>query len=119
MDNVVERYLSPLPHDQRAALERLHRTITSVVPDAEETIRVGVPAFRYRSKPLVSIGAAKNHVALYLMYGRVLQEHADQLRRYDTSSTVVRFNPDQPLPTQLVATLVRARTVEIEGALAS
>lgn len=116
MHSGVEQYLAGLPENQRVALEQLRRTITSVVPDVEETIRVGVPAFRYRGKPLVSIGAAKRHVALYIMYGTVLHEHAGQLRAHETSNTVVRFRPGRPLPTLLVAELVRARMLEIEGA---
>lgn len=115
MSSPVDRYLAKLPGDQRAALERLRETVRSAVPGAEETISSGIPAFRYNGRPLVSIGAARNHVGLYIMYGDVLRAHAQELRRYDTSNTVVRFQPDDPLPDHLVTRLVKARLAELRG----
>jgi uncharacterized protein YdhG (YjbR/CyaY superfamily) len=114
MGNVVDKYLARLPVDQRDALERLRRTIASVVPDAEEAIRFGVPAFRYNNRPLVSMGASKQHLSLFIMYGEVLRTYQDDLRPYDTSNTVIRFVPDKPLPEALVKKLVRARVAEID-----
>ncbi|GIM88006.1 iron chaperone [Salinispora arenicola] len=113
MANVVDKYLADLPAEQRAALQRLRDTIRSAAPQAEETIRSGVPAFRINNRPLVSIGAASNHLSLYIMYGDVLRTHADDLHEYDTSNTVVRYQPDKPLPDRLVTKLVKARLAEI------
>jgi uncharacterized protein YdhG (YjbR/CyaY superfamily) len=64
MGGAVDDYLARVPPNQREALERLRQAIRSVVPGVEEVIRNGVPAFRYRGKPLVSIGAAKRHISL-------------------------------------------------------
>jgi uncharacterized protein YdhG (YjbR/CyaY superfamily) len=86
-----------------------------VVPGAEEVIRSGVPAFRYRGEPLVSIGAARRHVSLFVMYGTALESHAAELEAYATSNTVVRFDPSLPIPVGLVTKLVRARAAEIDG----
>jgi uncharacterized protein YdhG (YjbR/CyaY superfamily) len=114
MAAAVNEYLARISDGHRLALEQLRDAVLSVVPDAEEVIRVGVPAFRYRGRPLVSIGDAQRHVALYVMYGDVLMAHAAELETYDTSNTVVRFDPDQPIPVDLVRKLVRARAAEID-----
>jgi uncharacterized protein YdhG (YjbR/CyaY superfamily) len=115
MGGAVDDYLARLPQEQREALERLRQDIRSVVPEVEEVLRSGVPAFRYNGKPLVSIGAAKRHLSLFIMYGAVLETYKDELSAFDTSSTVVRFMPDKPLPARLVKKLVKARMAEIEG----
>jgi uncharacterized protein YdhG (YjbR/CyaY superfamily) len=115
MGSAVDGYLARLPKEQREALERLRQAVKSVVPGVEEVIRTGVPAFRYHGKPLVSIGAAKRHVALYIMYGAVLETHKAELGAFDTSNTVIRFKPDKPLPARLVVKLVKARMAEIEA----
>lgn len=117
MRSAVDEYLARLPKEQREALERLRQVIESVVPGVEEVIRTGVPAFRYNGKPLVSIGAAKRHVALYVMYGAVLETHKEELKAFDTSNTVIRFTPNKPLPARLVARLVKARMAEIDGSI--
>jgi uncharacterized protein YdhG (YjbR/CyaY superfamily) len=114
MAAAVNEYLARISDGHRLALEQLRDAVLLVVPDADEVIRVGVPAFRYRGKPLVSIGDAQRHVALYVMYGDVLKAHAAELEPYDTSNTVVRFDPDQPIPVGLVRELVRARAAEID-----
>jgi uncharacterized protein YdhG (YjbR/CyaY superfamily) len=49
------------------------------------------------------------------MYGAVLKAHAAELEAYDTSNTVVRFDPNRPIPFDLVTRLVRARAAEIDG----
>jgi uncharacterized protein YdhG (YjbR/CyaY superfamily) len=115
MGSAVDDYLARLPQEQREALERLRQAIRSVVPGVEEVIRSGVPAFRYNGKPLVSIGVAKRHLSLFIMYGAVLETYKDELGAFDTSSTVVRFMPDKPLPARLVKKLVKGRMAEIEG----
>lgn len=114
MTNAVDEYLARLSKEHRDSLQKLRETVLSVVPDADEVIRQGVPRFDVKGRPLVSIGAAKRHVALYVMYGSVLEDHSAVLSAYDWSRTVVRFKPDRPLPLGLVAKLVRARLADIE-----
>jgi uncharacterized protein YdhG (YjbR/CyaY superfamily) len=42
--------------------------------------------------------------------------HADHLRGFDTSKGTVRFKAAEPLPDELVTTLVRARIAETDAA---
>lgn len=87
MGNAIDDYLAPLPKEQRDALEELRRIVRTVVPEVEETIRTRVPAFRYKGRPLVSMGAAKKHLSLFIMYGKALKTYKDELRGFDTSNT--------------------------------
>jgi uncharacterized protein YdhG (YjbR/CyaY superfamily) len=112
----VEAYIARLPREEREALRRLRDAIRAAVPNVEELIRSRVPAFRYKGRPLVSIGAAKRHLSLFIMYGKVLQQHRDDLQASDTSRTVIRFTLERPLPARLVHKLARARMAEIDTA---
>ncbi len=47
----VGEYLARAPEGHRRALEQMREALLSVVPDADEVIRSGVPAFRYHGKP--------------------------------------------------------------------
>jgi uncharacterized protein YdhG (YjbR/CyaY superfamily) len=111
----VDEYLARLPAEQRDALEQLRRLIRSVAPAVEEVIRSRVPAFRYNDRPLVSIGASKHHLSLFIMYGAVMETHKDELQGFDTSNTVIRFTPNKPIPRRLVVKLVKARMAEIQA----
>lgn len=100
----------------RTALETLRQTIRAAAPEANEAISYALPAFKYRSRPLVSFGAARNHVAFYVMSPAVMDAHRDELAAYDTSKGTIRFKPDERLPESLVTKLVRARIAETDAA---
>jgi uncharacterized protein YdhG (YjbR/CyaY superfamily) len=108
----MDEYLAGVGADQRAALEKLRKTVRSVVPEAEECISYGLAAFRLNGRPLVAFGASANHCAFYLMSGTTVESHKDVLKGYDTSKGTIRFPAEKPLPAGLVRRLVKARIVE-------
>jgi uncharacterized protein YdhG (YjbR/CyaY superfamily) len=112
----VDGFLAGLPEDQRQALEALRRTIAAAAPGAVEGIGYGVPAFKYRGRPLVSFGAGKSHCSFYVQSPAVMDAHRDELAGLDTSKGTIRFAPDEPLPAALVTKLVRARIAETDAA---
>ena len=107
----IDEYLAALGEDQRAALEKLRRSIRAAAPKAEECISYGVPAFRLNGKMLVAFGAAAKHCAFY-PGARPVTALQDALQDYDTSTGTIRFPADQPLPAALVRKLVQARLAE-------
>ena len=107
----IQAYFGNVPDDQRAALLTLRETIKAVVPEAEEVISYGLPTFKLHG-PLVALGSAKNHCALYHMSSNLLEMMAGDLAGYDTSKGTIRFSPEKPLPDALVAKIVKARIQE-------
>ena len=71
-----------------------------------------MPAFKLRGRPLVSYGAGKDHCSFYVQSPPVMEAHATELAGYRTSKGTVHFAPSDPLPSELVATLVQARIAE-------
>jgi len=106
----VDAYLAALPEDQRAALEKLRETIKAAAPEAAESISYGMPTFKYKGRPLIYLGAAKKHCAIY-----GTSTDNEELKQYDTSKGTVRFSPDKPLPEALVKKLVNAQIERIEA----
>ncbi len=111
----VDEYLAAVPDEARATLEKLRKTIKSVVPDAVEGIGYGVVVFKYKGRGLVGYGASKNHCAFYLMSTSIIPKHRDILESYESSGGTIRFEPGKPLPASLVKTLVKARITENEA----
>jgi len=100
-------FLAALSPEKRAALEKLRKTIRATVPNAEECISYGIPAFRLNGKFLVGLGAGADHCSFYP--GSALDELRVELKDYDTGRSTIRFQPGKPLPATLVKKLVRAR----------
>ena len=103
----TDDFLSALPPDQRAALQQLRETILRAVPNAEECINYGVPAFRLNGKFLVAFGASAKHCAFYP--GAVVAAFHAELKSWSTSKGTIRFQPNHPLPKRLVQRLVKAQ----------
>jgi len=103
----IDDYLGALSADKRAALQRLRKTIRTIVPRAEECISYQIPAFRLDGKMLVWFGAGANHCAFYP--GAVVEAYKAELEDYEISKGTIRFQPEKPLPAALVRKLVRAR----------
>ena len=111
----VEEYLSQVPEDQRAVLEKLRETIRAAAPDTTETISYQMPTFKYRGRALVGIAAFKNHCSVFPYSDTVFVSLKEELKLYDTSGKgTIRFAPDKPLPAAVVKKIVKARIAEIE-----
>ena len=107
----VDDFLAAVPEPQRAALNQLRAEIRALAPEAEEVISYGVPTYKLDGA-LVSFGAAKEHCALYVMSPAFMESIVDRLAGFDTSKGTIRFQPDHPLPRDLVALIVQGRIAE-------
>lgn len=114
----IDQILSSLPDDKRAALQALRQAIAAAAPDAVEGISYGLPAFRYRGRPLVSYNASKGHCAFFPMSPAVLDRHRDELAGFDLAKGTIRFPPDRPIPAEIVSAIVRERMAETDAAAA-
>ena len=105
----IDRYLDALEEPKRIALARLRQTILGILPDAEQAISYGLPAFKVRGKTIAGFAAFKNHLSYLPHSGSVFPELEDELKGYSTSSGALRFGIDEPLPPALVGKLIAVR----------
>lgn len=109
-----DHYIAAVPEPARTTLEKMRQTIRAAVPEVTETISYRLPTFRYRGKPLVALGAAKDHCSFFLM-GYIPPELEGELEKYDTGKGTIRFPVDRPLPASLVRKVVKARIAQVEA----
>ena len=57
----IDRYLATLDEPRRSTLAQLRATIRSIIPDAEEGLAYGAPAYRVRGKAIAGFAAFKTH----------------------------------------------------------
>jgi uncharacterized protein YdhG (YjbR/CyaY superfamily) len=111
----VDEYLAALDGPKRATLQTLRQTIRDVIPDAEECISYGMPAFRLDGKVIAGFAAFKNHLAYLPHSGSVFGELADDLAGYESTPGSLHFPIDRPLPKALVKKLIATRLKEVHG----
>jgi uncharacterized protein YdhG (YjbR/CyaY superfamily) len=111
----IDEYLARVNPKQRAALQKLRQTIRTVMPNAEECISYGIPAFRLNGRSVVFFGAWADHCSFYPGSSATLKKFRDDLEDFDTSKGTIRFSPQKPLPSALVKRLVKARIAANAG----
>ncbi len=110
----VDAYLAGLEEPKRSTLEALRRSVLAVVPDAEECISYGMPAFRVGGKVVAGFAAFKNHLAYLPHSGKLLADLGDALTGYERTSGSLHFPIDEPLSDDLVRKLVDAKLATLD-----
>ncbi|MEY3663796.1 MAG: hypothetical protein RI919_1312 [Actinomycetota bacterium] len=110
----IDDYLATVPEPKRATLEALRRSILAVIPDAEQCISYGMPAFRVDGKVLAGFAAFKNHLAYLPHSGRVFKE-IPELDSYTKTTGSLHFEIDTPLPDEIVEKLIAVRRFQLWG----
>jgi uncharacterized protein YdhG (YjbR/CyaY superfamily) len=111
-----DEYLATVPEPQKAELERIRQLVRSAVPEAEEATSYGMPAFKYKKRPLLGFRASKNHLSVFPFSPEAVAATREALEGFDLSKGTVRFTPDNPIPESALEQLLRNRLREIESA---
>ncbi len=109
----IDDYLASLDEPRRATLSALRETILGVIPDAEQCISYGLPAFRLHGKVIAGFAAFTHHLSYLPHSGSVLSALGDDLAPYERSKSALHFPLDEPLPEPLVAKLIAVRIRQV------
>jgi len=109
----IDAYLVGLDEPRRSTLQQLRETILEIIPDAEQGISYGLPAFRVHGKVVAGFAAFKNHLSYLPHSGSVLPELGDEVAGYGGTKGSLHFPIDRPLPKALVAKLIATRLRQI------
>jgi uncharacterized protein YdhG (YjbR/CyaY superfamily) len=111
----IDEYLATVSADRRATLQRLRRTIHTLLPKAEECISYAMPAFRLDGHVVAGFLATKTGCSYYPFSGSTLATLAEDLKGRDRTKSALHFDPERPLPATLVGKLLRARIAETKA----
>lgn len=111
----IDAYLSSVPEDRRAALEKLRAQIHAEAPGAEECISYSMPAFRRDGEVFAGFLATAKGCSYYPFSGTTLSTLQAELAAYSQTKSALHFDPARGLPKALVKKLVKARLAEING----
>jgi uncharacterized protein YdeI (YjbR/CyaY-like superfamily) len=100
-DPRIDAYIARQADFARPILEHLRRLVHAAVPEAEETIKWGMPFFTLKGRPLANMAAFKAHAAFGLWQGNaVLGEegaHRDAMGQFGRLASLADLPPDETL----------------------
>lgn len=111
----IDRYLGTLDEPKRATLSQLRDTIVAIVPDAEQCISYGLPAFKLRGKTIAGFAAFKSHLSYLPHSGSVISRLNKETEGYTKTKGSLHFPVGEPLPKELVKKLLEVRMAEAFG----
>jgi len=106
----IDEYIADFPKEIQILLEQIRSHIKTIVPEAEEVISYGMPAFRFHGI-LVYFAAFKNHIGFYPTASGIAA-FKEQISGYKNSKGAVQFPIDKPLPMDLIKKIVEYRVEE-------
>lgn len=107
----VDDYIITFPPDVQTVLQQLRRTVKAEVPQATEAIKYNMPTYVFHGN-LVYFAAWKKHISFYPIT-REMEDQISELANYKTSGKgTIQFPYSQPLPLDLIRTLIAFRVRE-------
>ena len=113
----VDELLAGLDPADRPSVERIYEIAREEAPDAEQGTGYGMPALVYRGKPLVSVMRAKKHIGVYPFSPEAVAAVSGALEGHPgvgLDKGTIRYQPEHPLPDDVVHALDVARREQIE-----
>ena len=104
MDKKVSEYIDKQPSPQKEILIKVRELIKKLLPDAEEKMSYGAPAFRLDGKQIL-YAAFKNHVGIY-PEPETIEYFKKDLENYETAKGTVKFYLDKPMPYNLIEKII-------------
>jgi uncharacterized protein YdhG (YjbR/CyaY superfamily) len=111
----ADEYLDATPEPQRSTLTQLRAMLTLILPQAEEGVAYGVPAFKINGKAVAGYAAAKRHCSYFPHSGSVISRvEPELLEGYDWAKGTLRFPIDTVPEEALIRRLVEIRLTMLE-----
>lgn len=101
MSGAVDDYLAGFDGDVRARLDRVRAAIRAALPDAEESVRYGMPAVALGGRNHLHYAAWARHIGIYPVYRSDLPIEAE-LAPYRHAKDTLRFPYAAEQPDDLI-----------------
>lgn len=107
----IDQYIAGFPADIQVRLEQVRSAIRKAVPNAEEVISYGMPAFKQGSV-LVYFAGYAHHIGFYPTSSGI-DEFKEAIAKYKWSKGAVQFPHDKPIPITLIKKITAYRLKDV------
>ncbi len=109
----VDEYIAGAPKEIREKLRALRFAIRQAAPNAEEKISYSMPYYHHKGR-VAYFSYTKDHIGLYAMPINI-DQHREELKKYITGKSTLRFEFNEPIPSALVKRLIKSQIQINEG----
>ena len=106
--SVKSKYASA-PPEHRKMMLAIRKSILEIVPDAQEVVSYGMPAFKYQGNVVAGILNNSNYVGYYPFSGSVLSVLKKELRNYTQTKSALHVPLDKGISKSLIKKLIQVR----------
>lgn len=106
---VVRKHYLAAPEPHQSTMLEMRERILQIVPNAEEVVSYGMPAFRVDGVIVGGLLANKKHVGYYPFSGSILHLFPIELAKYVCTKSAIHVPVDKPLSKALMSKLLKAR----------
>ena len=105
----VDAYIGSQPEGVRSILEQVRGAIRKAVPQAEETISYGIPAYKLHDSLVLYFAAWKKHYSLYPVSDHVAAAIGSELAAHRVKKSTIQFLYTEAVPVALIERIARFR----------
>jgi uncharacterized protein YdhG (YjbR/CyaY superfamily) len=109
----IAGYIKAAPREGQPHLHRLYAILKSVAPDAEETIKWGMPFF-VEPRFLFSFSAYKAHMN-FAPSAATLKHFQKEIGKHKTTKEFLQIRYDEPLPEALIRRIAKYRVKAVRA----
>jgi uncharacterized protein YdhG (YjbR/CyaY superfamily) len=110
----VEDYLCTFEGTILDRMKEVRALILSLAPEAEESISYGMPAYKFKKKPLVYFGGFTHHIGVYGTPD-CHKAFEEEFKQYLHGKGSVQFPHHQDLPIELIKSAIQFRMEQINS----
>jgi uncharacterized protein YdhG (YjbR/CyaY superfamily) len=109
----VVDYIAAQPKASQRALKSVRNAIRKALPDAEEVISYGIPAYRVHGYVALFFAGWREHYSLYPVTGRLVASLKSSSASYEVNEKgTIKFPLSEPVPETLIASIAKLKEKE-------
>ena len=101
----IDEYIAAQNEKYQPRLREIREILRKALPDAEERISWSMPTY-WKGRNIIHFAASKKHLGIY-PGDEATDAFAEELSEYDVSKGTIRIPYDQPLPEELIRSIVQ------------
>jgi uncharacterized protein YdhG (YjbR/CyaY superfamily) len=109
----VAEYLAKQPKASQRALRNVRRVIRKALPDAQEVISYGIPAYRVHGYVALFFAGWRDHYSLYPVNARLVAALRPSSGSYEVNDKgTIKFPFSEPVPENLIGKIAKMKATE-------